>query len=137
MRLRTAIPAAALLAGLACGNSREEKALDEAQAACLALTQPGTTLSQAEIDLRGAQVFVPPSTPCQPVVPLPSNDTCAPAQDDARCAAFWYFYTSSICSAQGGCCGICEVRMLQSDLTQHGAGAAVCGSAFYRRQPCL
>ncbi len=128
---------ALLLAGLACGNSREEKALDEAQAACLALTQPGTKLSDAEIALRGAQLFILPTTPCQPVVPLPSNDTCAPAQGDTRCAAFWYFYTSSICSSTGGCCGICEARMLESDLTQNGGGAAVCGSAFYRRQPCL
>ncbi len=128
--------AAALLSGLACGNSREEKALDEAQAACLALTQPGTKLSDAEIALRGAQVVLLPSTPCQPVVALPSNDTCAPAQTDVECAGFWYYYTSTICSATGGCCGVCEVRLLQSDLAQKGAGAAVCGSAFYRRQYC-
>lgn len=136
MRLRSALAAALLLAGLACGNSREEKAVDEAEAACLALTQPGTTMNDAAIAMRGAQLFVGPDCSTNPIA-LPSNDTCAPAQGDVRCEAFWYFYTTTICSPTGGCCAICDARFLRSDWTQHGAGAAVCGSAFYRRQPCL
>ncbi len=133
MRVRTALVAALLLAGLACGNSREEKALDEAQAACLALTQSANTLNDADIAMRGAQYASPVA--CTPLVALP-NETCAPGTGDQRCEVSYYFVTSSICSAEGGCCGICVVHLLQSDLTQHGLGAAVCGSAFYRRQPC-
>jgi hypothetical protein len=136
MRPRTVLAAALLLAGLACGNSREEKVVDQAEADCLALTQPGTTLNDASIAMRGAQVFLSPS--CDPkLVPLQSNDRCAPAESDARCETFWYFYTTSICSSAGGCCAICEVRLLQSDLSKNGASAAVCGSAFHRKQPCL
>ena len=134
MRHRIALLVALALAGLACGNGREEKALDEAAAACLALTQPGTTLDDAAIALRGAYVAVGPD--CANLPALSSNDTCAPATGDARCAWYWYFYTSSVCSSAGGCCGICEVRVLQSDEAAHAGGAAVCGSAFYRRQPC-
>jgi hypothetical protein len=122
------------LAGLACGNSREEKALDEAQAACFALTQPGTTLDDAAIALRGAPLALGPE--CTNLLPLPSNDSCAPATGDTRCAWYWYYPTNTVCSATGGCCGICEVRALRSDEAAHGGGAAVCGSAFYRRQPC-
>ena len=136
MRPWTVLAAALLLGGLACGNSREEKAVDEAEAACAALTAPGTTLNDASIALRGAQVFTDVSCDTN-LIALPSNDTCAPAQGDARCAGFWYFYTTSICSAAGGCCAICEVRLLQSNLSKDGAGAPVCGSAFHRKQPCL
>lgn len=134
MRHRIVLLLALALAGIACGNSREEKALDEAQAACLALTQPGNTLDTAAIALRGGSAAFGPD--CANLVALSSNDTCAPAADDARCAWYWYFYTSSVCSSAGGCCGICEVRVLQSDEAAKGGGAAVCGSAFYRRQPC-
>lgn len=133
MRPRIALLAALALAGLACGNSREEKALDEAQAACLALTQPGTTLRDADIAMRGAQGVS--QIACSPLVPLP-GETCAPAEGDQPCEVFYYFVTTSVCSAQGGCCAICDVRMIQSDLSQHGVDALVCGSAFYRRQPC-
>ncbi len=133
MRVRTALVAALLLAGLACGNSREEKALDEAQAACLALMQTPSTLNDADIAMRGAQYAS--QVACFPVLPL-QNETCAPGTGDQRCEVSYYFVTSSICSAQGGCCGICVVHLLQSDITQHALGAAVCGSAFFRRQPC-
>jgi hypothetical protein len=136
MRARELLIAALVLAGIACGNSREEKVLDEAEAQCFALTAPGTTLDAASTAMRGAQVFLSPS--CDPaLVALPSNDRCAPAEDDARCEMFWYFYTASVCSPAGGCCGVCEARVLRSDVSQNGGGAAVCASNFYRRQPCL
>ena len=111
--VRAALLAALVALAAACGNSREEKVIDEIEAACFGLTAPGTTLDAA-----------------------PSNDTCAPAQGDAPCATFWYFFTSTVCSSAGGCCQICEARVLQSDLVQNDLGAAVCGSRFYRKQPC-
>ncbi len=134
MPLRIAVLVLILVAGLACGNSREEKALDEAEGLCLALTQPGNDLDAAAVALRGAYLALGPD--CGSLAALPANDTCAPAADDARCAWYWYYFTTSVCSAAGGCCAICEVRVLRSDESANGRGAAVCGSAFYRRQPC-
>lgn len=135
MPARTALVAALLLAGAACGNSREGEFIDDIEAQCFALTAEGTTLDDATLALRGAQAFTNPR--CDPALtPLPSNDRCAPAEGDARCETFWYFYAASLCSPAGGCCQICETRVVQSDLSQNGGGAAVCGSRFYRRQPC-
>lgn len=136
MRPRTALAAALLVAGAGCGNNHEEKVLDEAQAACLALTQPGTTLDDAALALRFATWNLPPDCDPNLTVPLP-NETCAPAQDDARCEKAWYYPTTSVCSPIGGCCGVCVVRLLQSDLSANGVQAKVCGSAFYRRQFCV
>lgn len=135
MRARVTLIAVLMVAGAACGNSREEDALDEAEAICLGLTAPGTTVVDAGVALRGAYGYALPGPPCD-LLALPSNDTCAPAPADGRCAGFWYFITSSVCSPTGGCCGVCEVRVLQSDVSQNGGDAAVCASAFYRRQLC-
>lgn len=134
--LRAALLAALLVGPAACGNSRQEKAVDEIEAACLALTQPGTTLRDADIALRGADAFTSPR--CDSTLnPLDSNDRCAPAQGDARCETFWGFYAESLCSPTGGCWQICEARVVQSDLSQNGGDAVVCASRFYRKQPWL
>ncbi len=127
--------AALVVLAVACGNSREEDAVDEAEALCVGLTAPGTTLDAALIAMRGADGRS--NARCDTTLgPLPSNDTCAPAETDARCATFWIFFTTSVCSPGGGCCQICEARVVQSDLDQNGLGASVCGSRFYREQPC-
>ena len=133
--VRAALLAALVAVAAACGNSREEKVIDEIEAACFGLTAPGTTLDAALIAMRGANARRDPRCDST-LVSLPSNDTCAPAQGDAPCATFWYFFTSTVCSSAGGCCQICEARVLQSDLVQNDLGAAVCGSRFYRKQPC-
>lgn len=135
MRAPTALCAALLLAGTACGDSREEDVIDEAEEACFGLAAAGTTLQDAQIAMRGAQVSTNASCRSD-LAPLPSNDACAPAEGEARCTVFWYFYTSTVCSPGGGCCQICEARLVQSELEQNGIEAAVCGSRFYRKQPC-
>lgn len=128
--------AALLLAGLACGESdREKDAIEEAEEICFGLTAPGTTVTDAGNALRGAYGFILPAPPCD-LLPLESNDACAPAEGDGRCAGYWYFFTNTVCG-QAGCCGVCEVRVLRSDVSQNGVDAAVCGSRFYRRQPCI
>lgn len=135
MRPRIALAAALLAAALGCGNNREAQALDQAEAACLALMQSSSTLNDADIALRFADVSLVPVCDPNLTVPLP-NETCAPAQGDPRCEGAWYYYTATVCSPVGGCCGVCLVRLLQSDLSRNGNQAKVCGSAFYRRQLC-
>lgn len=119
---RTRSSSAAVLAGglllAGCGKSAEAKLLDQLGGECNALVTSHASLREADIDFRGAYPNVAGPDCIADLLPLPANDTCAPASAATPVCQVQYAYYATdpaLCSA-GYCWYVCEVRTMQADL---------------------
>lgn len=130
--------AAVTVLAVACGKSREEQAFDEVGRQCAAIPSQQTTIRQVDIQFRGATVISDFRCPAPGSILAPVDGTC-PVQtpEDPQCSVFyeWQSYDPGLCSPQGGCCFICEVRVTKSS-SSAGVDTPICGSRWLSGQFC-
>jgi hypothetical protein len=132
MAFRRCALALTLAALAACGSNDDEKrAVDDAEAACLALPRNGGTVGTAARDVgtrvTGA-VCIPAPTPI-------AGGSCQPTSGNPECSVFFELLTPNYCGPQG-CCHFCEVHVLEATAIPDVLAAPVCAATFFRKQPC-
>lgn len=145
-RLAIATLCATALA-LACGKSKQERAFDNIGSICNGLV--GATLAQAaqQTGIDNAIASGVGAASSSPVCPNPPTlfpsigGTCAePTPANPQCEVFfeWVSTDPGLCSAQAGCCFICEMRVMQGSITttDNGASTPICASRWLPRQFC-
>ena len=131
-----AVAAVAVLV-VACGSSREQQAFNELKARCLGVA--GSTLTNADIAL-STGVVTKIICPTPPNVFVPIGGTCPDqTQDNPECQVFWYWqaYDPGLCSPQGGCCFVCEARVMKGSIPATAGDAPVCAARWLSGQPCI
>ncbi len=142
MSSRRLVAVLACAAALACGKSRQQRAFEQLQSICEGLVAQQTTLAQAEQAMNSVQYESGFRCPTGDVLLAPLSGGTCPAQSasNPECAFFfeWQSTDPGLCNPQGGCCFLCEVRVMKGSITQSDAGAStpICASRWVGGQFC-
>jgi hypothetical protein len=147
---RRLVAVLACAAALACGKSKQEKAFDQIGTICNGLVAEGATLAQAFQqtginDAINAGVGLASSAPAcgtETLLLAPfAGDQC-PAQSVANpeCEVIFEWQTTDpgLCSSQGGCCFLCQIRVMKGSITtaDNGASTPICAARWLSGQFC-
>jgi hypothetical protein len=126
--------------GGGCGTSKEKQAFDSIGNQCRALVGQQATVGTADAQFYTAAVISPLCCPAAGSLKTPIGGNC-PVQslDNPECSVYYEWEASdpSLCSVTtGGCCFICEVRVMKAAGTAQGVNTPICASRWLPGQAC-
>src|SRR5512142_1814468 len=124
----------------ACGKSREQQAFDQLGQMCGALVGQQLTIKQVDAQFYTAPVISNLCCPPAGELRVPIGGTCPDqSTDNPECSIYyeWQAYDLNLCdAATGGCCFICEVRVMKQPVAATGADTPICAARWLKQQPC-
>jgi hypothetical protein len=121
-----ALPLAALLAGVACGPTSEEKVMADLATRCAA--QAGVSYGSAQEALLGGYPVGPLCSAT--LAPLPAGDSCGAASASGEvCQVLYEWFSTDPGVCPGGAC-TCELRLRKGDLDANLGAAQICAARF-------
>ena len=139
-RVAAAVLAIVSVLGVGCGKSKEAQAFDSIGNQCWALVGQQATVATADAQFYSAIVISPLCCPAAGSLKAPIGGNC-PDQtvDNPECSVYYEWQASDpgLCNTTtGGCCFICEVRVMKATAAAEGVSTPICAARWLPGEPC-